>query len=520
MMKPLLPVLTLVLMAAAARSAPEAPRKVEPLLTLTGHSLEVCTVACSPDGKLLASASNKEVKVWDAMTGKEVFTYPIKGTNVFGLAFSPDGKRLAVAITRTVKMLNVANGQEVSTITNTGHCLFRIAFSPDGKHLAASCGSTNNKGDVRVWEADTGRLLFCLEGHANAALNVAYSADGRLLASAGGTPMGSKPGTVKIWEAGTGRDLLTLEGHPENILGLAFSPDGRRLASASGSRGSSRAGTIKLWEVASGQEYNELGGHTGPIFCVLFSPDGRRLATASGDKTIKLWEFLTGQEVLTIPAHTSTIYSLAFSPDGRRLVSSSQDRMVKVWDISSLALAGPVRKTPPTAEEMEALWSDLASTDARRAHRGLGAMTTAPNRAIPWLRNHIHPVPRLKVEQVKQVAQWLRELDDDGFEVREKAGEALAKLGEAVLPALRRAFTGAPSPEARRRIGHLLEDLAEVSPGPGQLASLRALEVLELISSADARALLKALAAGLPEARLTREAQATLVRLAHHAALP
>jgi Tol biopolymer transport system component len=473
----------------------------------------VYTVAFSPDGKRLAAASNREVKVWDAATGQEVFSYLIKGTNVFGLAFSPDGKRLAVGISHQVKILDAGTGQELTVLAGANHFLFRMAFSPDGKHLAASGGSTNGTGAVSIWEVESGKYVRSLSGAAEAVLTVAYSRDSGLLAAAGGLTSGVRPGTVVVWEAATGRMVHTLRGHEDNVYGVAFSPDGRRLASAGGVRGSLKPGSLKLWEVATGQEVCRLTAHTGPAFGVVFSPDGRYLATAGADRAVKVWEVLTGKEVLSLAAHDRAVYSLAFSPDGQRLATASADRTVKVWNVAGWQRPPSASVGTLTGKELEERWTELASGDAVRAYRSMGVLGTAPGQTIPLLRDRLRPVAGLSAGQRKQVEQWLRDLDDDQFEVRQNASAELGRLGEAILGPLTRVLAGDPSLEVRRRALRLLEGLGSVNLSGGQLAALRAVELLERIGTREAAAILKALAGGLPEARLTRDARASLERL-------
>ena len=160
-----------------------------------------------------------------------------------------------------------------------------------------------------------------LLGHTDQVMSVAFSPDGKLLAS------GSWDSTIILWGVASGQKVHTLTGH-NKVTSVAFSPDGKLLASGSWDS------TIILWDVASGQEVRTLENPTGMANSVAFSPDGKLLASGLISGTVKLWDVASGQEVRTLTGHNDFVTSVAFSPDGKLLASGSFDKTVMLWEVN------------------------------------------------------------------------------------------------------------------------------------------------------------------------------------------
>jgi len=297
------------------------------VMTLSGHTSPVSSVAFSPDGRRIASGSSDEtIKVWDAKTGRVIRTLSAHTESwVDSVAFSPDGQRIVSgSVDETIKVWDAETGQLVRTLSGHSNGVNSVAFSPDGRQIAS--GSDDKT--VKIWNAKTGGLVRGLRGHTKGVYSVAFSPDGRRIAS------GSDDETIKIWNAKTGRLVRTLGPHKSWVSSVAFSPDGQRIASGSS------AETIKVWNTETGRLVRTLREPFSNVFSrqissVAFSPDGRWIASGSRDCTIKVWDAETGRLIRTLSGHTSYVSSVAFSPDGERIATGSGDKTVKVWDLGT-----------------------------------------------------------------------------------------------------------------------------------------------------------------------------------------
>jgi WD40 repeat protein len=251
---------------------------------------------------------------------------------VSSVAFSPDGQTLAAGTSeRSISLWDVArrraSGQPIE-----GHseAVSSIAISGDGATLAsASCGPRGpnegcKQGEIRLWEAVTRRPLGePLIGHQSVITSLAFSPDGKSLASSGDDR------SVILWDLAARQPLRSF-AHEARVLGVAISPDGRTLGSAGVD------GRVTLWDLATSQRRGEPGKHTDEARSVIFSPDGATMASGSLDGTILLWDAATGQQHgPPFAPRMGPVDSLAFSPDGKILAAGARDYTTVLWDVAA-----------------------------------------------------------------------------------------------------------------------------------------------------------------------------------------
>ena len=265
-------------------------------LTFRGHENRVQSVAWSPDGARLATASvDKTSKIWDAATGREMIAFGGHSGYVFGIAWSPDGSKLATASQdRTAKVWLAQTGRELLTLRGHQGPVNSITWSSNGSMLATA----SSDGTARLWDAQTGRELRALIGHIGNVYSVAWSPDDSRLATAGDDR------TASIWDTRTGREVKRLIGHVDHVRSVSWSPDGSMLATGSEDQ------TARLWDPQKGRLLTSLTGHSDDVLSVAWSPDGTMLATASGDNTARVWRVGTGRQLLVLRGHRDDVQSI------------------------------------------------------------------------------------------------------------------------------------------------------------------------------------------------------------------
>ncbi|MCC6187670.1 MAG: hypothetical protein IT318_01440 [Anaerolineales bacterium] len=311
-----------------------------PARALSGFGEAVQGLAFGPNGRLAASELSA-LRLWDTGSARATQTWQVEAQGQ--PAISPDGRQVASGVCarmaadgradclqNVVRVWDADSGAEVRSLPAHTRPVSAVAYSPDGRWLA----SAGADGMVYLWEAATGRRARALAGHTQPVASLAFAPDSQTLAS------GGHDNVVRLWDVASGAARGTLSGSSAAVLSLAYAPDGALLAAGSAAPDSQ----LRLWRAADGSLLAALPGHLGSVQALAFHPSGRWLATggapsAAGpdDFTLRLWQLTadrTGAELIrALRPHAGAIFAVVFSPDGRQMATGSFDATVQVWEV-------------------------------------------------------------------------------------------------------------------------------------------------------------------------------------------
>ena len=278
--------------------------------------------ALSRDGQTIAAGSaERAVYLVDVRTRQIHTILRGFGDQVFSVAFSPTEDVLAVNTREGLVSLWDADGKQLKVLPKHRDRARDLAFSADGELLAAGAF---DGGSIPVWNVASGELIRVLEGHQEMVRGIAFSPDRQWLAST------SDDGTVRLWDPDTGKQLKLWSEGGNGTTSVAFNLDGCTLAYGTDS------GWIKLLDPSTGRLLAALDGHKTTVLGLAFSPDGTLLASGGDDQTIRVWDLERNREIVKLTGHTASINALNFSADGTSLVSTSADKSVRVWSLEFL----------------------------------------------------------------------------------------------------------------------------------------------------------------------------------------
>jgi WD40 repeat protein len=289
----------------------------------TGHPTGwVMRLAILPDGKR-ALSSGDILRLWDLHTGKLIRGF---GRGGWALGLSADGKRVASSSWADLRIhvYEVETGRLLRTFAGHTAHLWGAALSPDGRRLV----SGGQDSILRVWDVETGKALPALAGPRDPCRCLAWSPDGKSIACGHYVAAGKEwRGILRLYDVKTGKPRWEGKGHDREITGVAFSRDGRRLAT------SSFDGTIRVWDAATGKEEARITVNKVGTEGVAFSPDGKRLVSAgiTGDDSVRVLDLATRKEVRRFDGHPGGPLGAAFTVDGKFILSCGKDGKLRLW---------------------------------------------------------------------------------------------------------------------------------------------------------------------------------------------
>ncbi|AFY95774.1 WD40 repeat domain-containing protein [Chamaesiphon minutus] len=302
--------------------------------TINGYSNSIKAIAFVPARDWLASCHRDcTIRLWNLQHLVCIQTLTGHTDAVLTIAISPDGRYLASSsLDRTIRLWDLQNLTCCHTIETLAEGVCTLAFSPDGCQLIAG----NYQAELQIWDLTIEDRHGSTAAHPRARIGHPKRIEAVAVCQVNRTIATACENNIRIWDLQTGECLHTIIAHYLNILTVAFSPDGRYLATGGMDK------TLKVWDTSNLECLHTLNMHQSWITTVAFSPtpivsptsSDYHLIVGSGDRLMTRWNITTGECLQTYTGHTNWVWSLAYSPDGLTIASAGEDETIKIWDVS------------------------------------------------------------------------------------------------------------------------------------------------------------------------------------------
>ncbi len=512
-----------------------------------GHFSAVSQIRYTTDGKqILTFGLDNKIVRWDAKTGKELTNYSHFANashrwprvwSLYNATLSADSESIYVPNGNGLARVNLQTGEELHSLfvpsrQNHSSINSRLSTSINGKRLVASAQHYERNSNVFsncAWDTESGRLI----------VDHRTPQDDKSPFNVMGIGSGTTPdGTMMVsllYKRDRNNNSTQIEFHSFDLRTGNKLSQGTKTQTGNGHNNSciivvatdnrsaleidqlviDRVGTMTVWDIPTAKVVRTIPNSSISGTIPRFSPNGRLVAistfetkpqmTPSMKYHVNIIEWASGQVRREIPVATVPPHSLCFSPDNASLAIGTSDTSVLIYDVADSKWS-TVKLTAP-----DALWGALAGDSAKRAWDAIRELSARPDVAIPLLTEKIKPIVATEKPTKEQVAKWIEQLDAPAFADRESASQSLTMHGKNFEADLRAAIETTASLEVKERLEKIVEKM--MKPVLPNVLEVRAIELLERIGNADARALLTKIAAGEATHALTKDATASLKRL-------
>jgi len=301
----------------------EDTRPTKPCQKFEGHTDRVRDVIhLSGEQQIITCSDDGSLGVWNLQTGKHIANWQDGKSHVYSIALSVDGKKVVSGcFDGAVRLWSIETGKVIARWTGHTQLVWSVCWNQDGERVL----SGSEDGTARVWDVETGETILEINTGLGCVYTATFSPDLTLIATGGASEQEEQ---IKIWDANTGKLVAILKGR--DVSCLAWTADGRMLISGSYDH------RIRTWNTSAWQQLAVLTGHTGSVRGIAISLNGRILASASYDGTARLWNLDNGQPIGSPLQHPEVVRCMSFSTDGKLLATGCDDHNAYTWNVSAI----------------------------------------------------------------------------------------------------------------------------------------------------------------------------------------